>query len=180
MANLDKLAALSDALNIEDDTDTLNRPDLLAPRSVRDALQQTQPTVGAPPPDVRQEQGGSSTIQRERSVTTRSTTTIEAAIRMRSTINLPVELSRRVNRAKQERWELSELLAQAIHNVPNDVVAADGLLSELREQLWVQRHYRITPADRDQLDQIAATWRMNRSESIAVLLVKELDRLRFR
>ena len=95
----------------------------------------------------------------------------------RSSANVPVTLSVRLAAAKKRRWELSQLLANAILNVDIDPAEADGLLEAIWGDTRVQRAYLLSAADLDRLDELGEQWRMNRSQVIAVIVPLELDRL---
>jgi len=161
---LDKLAALGDALNVGDDTQTIERPDRTPPRGVRQALAASDSTTLGPASAVPDRSVG-------------PTRHVTSTARIRSTVNLPLGLSQRITAARQQRWELSDLLSAALHHSPPTAGDADRVLLSLRHELWVQRHYRLDVADRDILDNVAEQWRMNRSQAIAVLLTTDLDRL---
>jgi len=165
-----KLAALGAALDIGDDTGAVERPAVPAP-TVRQILETTPPpkrVVPYPEPPVRRSRV--SQVNDEPKI---------AELHVRSSVNLPVTLSSRVTAAKTARWELSELLESALTQADPTPTEADRILNELQEPVWVQRHYRLTATSRNHLDDLASSWRMNRSEAIAVMLSTELVRLGF-
>lgn len=183
MGHLDKFAALAEALDVDDDTQAIERPE----PTVRSALQAGRPVTATPPeapdaptkpspatpPAVHRPQRTSP--ERTARAAARSTDTKSTAPRMRSSVNIPVSVWERVRAAKDDRWELSEILARSLQRPAATAEMADRRHRSMRDELRVQRQYRVTEHARDLLDRLATEWRMSRSEVVAVLLDAELD-----
>lgn len=165
---------LGDRLGVDDDTREVERPSTPPRRPIGQIL---QPPGEMPP--VAEPITNTKSRRRRTSSASSGDTNDRRERGERSSANLPIKLVEQLAEYKrQHRWELSQLIDGALNHLNLDADDdPDGVLNSQWHGPRTARHYQLRPSAIERLDAVGEQWRMNRSQTITVLVVLEARRL---